>query len=143
MNVAAARSTLARATTEMVADAASDVVWAGEYEGRWGVRMTQQVRDFTTVWFDVGERTVAFEAYVLPAPRRTEEVYRQCLFRNRSAQLACFAIDRDGDVYLVGRVPVAGFDAGAVDAVLGAVYQLVEVSFRGLVRAGFQREKTS
>ncbi len=36
-----------------VEDEASDVVFAGEYEGRLAVRMAQQARDFTTVWYDV------------------------------------------------------------------------------------------
>lgn len=81
------RETLEALTSGWVDDAESDVVWAGEHEGRWGIRMAQQARDFTTIWFDVGERTMAVEAYLLPNPPRGHaEVYRLCLLRN--AELA-------------------------------------------------------
>lgn len=132
-------------TAAWLDDPHSDVVWAGEFEGRLGVRVAQRVRDFTTIWFDVGDRTLAFEAYVLPAPPEdAAEVYRQCLFRNHSSWRVHFAIDRDGDVYLRGRMPVADVSADTLDEVLGAFYEQVEISFRGLVRAGFHpREKSS
>ena len=136
---------LVRQTAEgWVEDPESDVVWAGEFEGRWGVRMAQEVRDFTTVWFDVGDRTIRYEAYVLPAPPGdVTEVYRQCLVRNARSWRAHFSLDPEGAVYLHGRLPLERASAGELDAVLGALYEMVETSFRGLVRAGFQpREKS-
>ena len=88
-----------------VDDPDSDVVAAERVEGRWAVRMAQQTRDFTTVWVTPGDLTVAFEAYVLPAPpRRIKEVYRQLLFRNHRAWRVHFATDRDGQILLFGRV---------------------------------------
>lgn len=145
MNPAAARDLLAEVSAAWVADPASAVVWAGEHEGRWGMRMAQEARDFTTLWFDVGERTLGYEAYLLPRPPANRaEVYRQCLVRNRASWLAGFRIDHHGDLAIGGRVPLDGLDAGVLDAVVGAVYDLVEVAFRGLLRAGFPtREKTS
>jgi hypothetical protein len=123
-------------------DPESDVVWAGDHEGRSGVRMRQTVRDFTTVWFDVGDRTVAIEAYVLPAPRfRRDEVYRQALARNAGSRRLHFALDRLGDLVLVGRIPIDELSEGELELALGEVYELIEVSFRGLVAAGFAREK--
>ena len=127
-------------TRSWVTDPASDVVGAEEYEGRWAVRMAQQVRDFTTVWFEVGERTVGYEAYVLPAPPAgREEVYRQCLFRNRDSWRAHFFLDRDGDLVLRGRLPLEHLTPAALDEVLGAIYELVELSFHSLVRNAFPR----
>jgi hypothetical protein len=130
--------TLTAASRDLVADDSSDVVNAEEFEDRWAIRMTQQVRDFTTVWFEVGERTVGFEAYVLPnPPGGHQEVFRQLLTRNHRMWRAHFSVDKDGDLFLVGRVSVEEWDAHALDAVLGAVYEAVELSFRGLLRAGF------
>jgi hypothetical protein len=40
--------TLTEASLALVADQSSDVVNAEEFEGRWAIRMVQQVRDFTT-----------------------------------------------------------------------------------------------
>lgn len=133
--------TLTATSLDLVADDSSDVVNAEKFEGRWAVRMTQQVRDFTTVWFEVGERTVGFEAYVLPNPPvGHEEVYRQLLSRNHRMWRPHFSIDKDGDMFLVGRVSVEEWSTRTLDEVLGAVYEAVELSFRALVRAGFARD---
>jgi hypothetical protein len=138
----AATDLLVRITEGWVSDSESDVVWSGDFEGRRGVRMRQQVRDFTTVWFVVGQRTIAVEAYVLPSPpARREEVFRQCLVRNAGVRRIHFALDRDGDIVLVGRIPLAEVDEQELELALGEVYELVERSFRSLVRTAFAREK--
>lgn len=123
-----------------VDDPDSDVVAAELVEGRWAVRMAQQTRDFSTVWVTPGDRTVSFEVYVLPAPpRRVQEVYRQLLFRNQRAWRVHFAIDGDGEIYLVGRVDVAQATEETIQYVFAEMYGLVDLSFRPLVRAGFGR----
>ena len=138
MNRSEAWDVLTAASTTLVADPTSDVVNAEEYEGRWAVRMAQQVRDFTTVWFEVGDLTVGFEAYVLPDPPRLhQEVFRQLLARNHRMWRAHFSIDKEGDVFLVGRVSLQEWNADVLDEVLGATYEAVELSFRALLRAGF------
>lgn len=122
-----------------VDDPESDVVAAELVEGRWAVRMAQQTRDFSTVWVTPGDRTVSFEVYVLPAPpRRVGEVYRQLLFRNHRAWRTHFAIDRDGEIYLVGRVDVAQATEETIQYVFAEIYGLVDLSFRPLIRAGFR-----
>jgi hypothetical protein len=132
---------LTAATRALVDDPSTDVVNAEEYEGRWAVRLQQEVRDFTTVWFDAGDLTVGFEAYVLPTPRfAVQEVYRQLLTRNHRLWRAHFSIDRHGDLFLVGRVSLAEWSSTVLDEVLGTVYEAVELSFRALVRAGFRSE---
>lgn len=129
-------------TDGWAADPDGDVVWAGDHEGRRGVRMRQTVRDFTTVWFRVGERTVAVEAGVIPAPRhRHEQVYRQCLLRNLRTRRIHFALDPDGEVVLVGRIPVEELSAAELELTLGEVWEAIEVAFPPLVRTGFGREK--
>jgi hypothetical protein len=133
---------VATVTDGWVADDAGDVVWAGDHEGRRGVRMRQTVRDFTTVWFRCGERLVTVEAYVLPSPpSRRDEVFRQCLTRNASTRRVHFALDEDGGIVLVGRIPVEEVTATELELVLGEIYEMIEVSFRPLVRAAFGREK--
>lgn len=138
MNVAALVATV---TDAWAADPDSDVVWAGDHEGRRGVRMRQTVRDYTTVWFEVGDRTLGVEAYVLPAPPfNREEVYRQCLVRNAGTRRIHFALDRDGDIVLSGRVPRQEVTEGELELMLGEVYAMVEVAFRPFVHAAFSRE---
>lgn len=131
-------------TDSWAADPDNDVVWAGDHEGRRGVRMRQTVRDFTTVWFGMGERTVSIEAGVLPQPRANQaEVYRQCLLRSRDTRRVHFAVDRDGEVLLVGRIPVEELSEDELSTALAEVWDLVEVAFPALVRLAFAREKDS
>jgi hypothetical protein len=132
-----------RMTDAWLEDPESDVVWAGYHEGRRGVRMRQMVRDMTTVWFAVGQRTVTIEAYVLPKPpQHADEVYRQALTRNAGTRRMAFALDRLGDLVIIGRIPLEHLSEEELELAHGEVYDLVEVSFTGLVRAAFGREKT-
>lgn len=140
------RRLLEETTASWIEDPDSDVEWGGEHEGRWGVRMRQQVRDFTTLWFDIGDRTLGYEAYVVPPPAHDrEEVYRQCLLRNQRGWRVHFALDPEGGVYVRGRAPLDSIDGAELDAILGAVYEAIELSFAALIRAGFapEREKKS
>lgn len=124
-------------------DPDSSVEYAEEVEGRWAVRMRQEVRDATTVWFDVGERSLRFEAYVMPAPPETAEVHRQALARNARAWRCFFALDEEGAVVLRGRLSADRVDLEELDRVLGEVFETIEVAFRPMVRAGFPvREKS-
>jgi hypothetical protein len=123
-------------------DPDSDVVWAGDHEGRRGVRMRQTVRDFTTVWFSPGDRTLSVEAYVLPSPPfHREEVFRQALARNGATRRVHFALDREGALVLRARLPLTEVTDHELELVLGEVYDLIEVAFPGLAAAAFAREK--
>jgi hypothetical protein len=123
-----------------VDDPENDVVYTEELEGRTAVRVAQQTRDFTTIWFEVGDRTLSLEAYVLPAPpRNAAEVHRQCLFRNHSARLVHFSIDKDGEIYLRARVPLEMVTPDLLESLLAETYEHIEIAFRPLVRAGFGR----
>ena len=125
-----------------VEDPTSSVEYAEEVEGRWAVRMRQDVRDATTVWFDVGERSLRFEAYVVPAPLAPAEVHRQALVRNARAWRCFFAVDAEGAIVLRGRLAADRVTLDELDRVLGEVFESIEVAFRPMVRAGFpSREK--
>lgn len=132
---------LAAVTEQWRADPDSAVVWCGDHEGRRGVRMAQECRDFTTVWFDVGQRTMGYEAYVAPLPpRRRDAVFALLLDRNRRGWRVSFAIDPKDGIVVRGRIPLERVDAAELDAILGAVYEAIETTFRPILRLGFGRE---
>lgn len=118
-------------------DEESSVEYAEEVEGRWAVRVRQEARDATTVWFDIGERSLTFEAYVLPEPTYSEEVHRQALVRNRRAWRCFFSIDAENAIVLRGRLAADTVTIEELDRVLGEVYETIELAFRPMVRAGF------
>lgn len=126
-----------------LADPESDVVGYERVDGRFALRMTQQVRDVTTVWWDVGTRSVRAEAYVLPEPpSRALECFRLCLVRNATSRMARFAVDAEGAIVVRGRIAVEAVSSATLDALLGEIYELVEITFGPLVRLAFGREKT-
>lgn len=119
-------------------DEDGDVTYAERVEGRWAVRMRQTVRDATTVWWSVGDYTITAEAYVLPAPPDDPTgAYRLALVRNHPAWLAHFALDREGSIVIRGRVDRRQAQLADLDRLLGEIYQMVETSFRPLVRLAF------
>ena len=141
-SVADATAVLEQAIQRWLADEESDVEYAELVDSRWAVRMSQTVRDATTVWWSVGDYTVSAEAYVLPAPLGDAAgVYELALRRSFDSWRCHFALDAEGAVLIRGRVAAtATFEE--LDALLGEIYQMVETSFRPLVRLGFSlREK--
>jgi len=124
-------------------DPNSSVEYAEEVDGRWAVRMRQEVRDATTVWFEIGERSLKFEAYVVPAPPEPGEVHRQALMRNSTTWRVFFGLDREGAVLLRGRLAAGQVTIEELDLVLGEIYEMVEVAFRAMIRAGFPSRETS
>lgn len=144
MNAEAARRLLEEISAGWLADPQSDVIWAGDHEGRRGVRLRLTAGEPSTVWFNVGERTLAVEAFILPSPPagNREEVYRQCLARNTAGRRLHLALDRRGDVVLVGRVPLRELDAGELELLLGELHDGLEIARPALVKAAFGREKT-
>jgi len=117
---------------------------AEEVERRWAVRIRQEVRDATTIWFDVGSRSIWFEAYVLPAPPGDLlEVYRQALIRNQRSWRAFFALDTEGAVVLRGRLTASTSLPDDLDRALAEVYEMVEVAFPAMVAAGFPKREKS
>lgn len=137
------RTVLVERITLWLEDEESSVEYAEEVEGRWAVRMRQETRDATTVWFDVGERSLRFEAYVMPAPAAPSEVHRQALVRNARAWRCFFAVDDEGAIVLRGRLGADRVTLEELDRVLGEVFETIEVAFRPMIRAGFPgREKS-
>lgn len=137
------RSVLEQRIQLWLDDPDSSVEYAEELEGRWAVRMRQQTRDATTVWFDVGERSLMFEAYVMPAPMEPAEVHRQALVRNARSWRCLFALDGEGAIVLRGRVTADRVTLDELDRVLGEVFETIEIAFRPMVRAGFPSRENS
>jgi hypothetical protein len=109
-----------------------------EVPRRWYVRLRGEEKDFTTVWFTLGQRTLRYETYVLPAPEENHaEFYEQLLRRNDSLVGAHFSIGAEDAVFLRGDLPVSGLDDVELDRILGTLYATVERCFRPALAVGF------
>jgi hypothetical protein len=128
------REVLERRIESWLADTDSSVEYAEEVEGRWAVRMRQDSRDATTVWFAVGERSLEYEAYVLPAAEGSRELFGQALHRNMKGWRAYFALDHEGGLVLRGRLAEPQVTDLELDLALGEIYDSIEVAFSPLLR---------
>lgn len=92
----------------------------------------------TTVSLVVGEHSLSVNAFVARRPDENfEGVYRWLLERNVRTRGVAFALDRLGDIYLVGRLPLAAVTAEEVDHLLGAVLEAADGSFNTILSLGF------
>ena len=86
----------------------------------------------------VGERDLSISAFVIRHPDEEElRVYRYLLSRNLRLPGLAYAIDGSGDVYVVGRVPLAAVDAAYLDRLLGVVLEATDGCFNELLALGF------
>ncbi|KRV51136.1 hypothetical protein AQ490_02785 [Wenjunlia vitaminophila] len=92
----------------------------------------------TTCSLVVGQHTLSLNAFVVRRPDENHEaVYRWLLERNTRLYGVAYAIDRLGDVYLVGKLSLAAVTPEEVDRLLGAVLENADGSFNTLLELGF------
>ena len=107
-------------------------------EPRWYVRMVGEEKDFTTVWLTLGQRTLRYETYVMPAPEENQaELMEFVLRRNDQLVGVHFSVGAEDALYLRGEIPDTAVTADELDRVLGTVYTTVEANFPSLLRLAF------
>jgi hypothetical protein len=107
-------------------------------EHRWYVRMHGEEKEFTTAWFTLGQRTLQFETYVMPAPEENaEQLYEHVLRRNESLVGVHFSIGIEDAIFLRGELPLRMVDEDELDRVVGTLYATVERIFPTIIRIGF------
>ncbi len=107
-------------------------------EPRWYVRMIGEHKDFTTVWVTLGQRTLRYETYVMPAPEENfEAVAEQLLRRNDQLVGVHFSIGEENAIYLRGELPNGAVNAAELDRVLGTLYSTVEAAFLPILKLAF------
>lgn len=105
---------------------------------RWFVRVNGEAKDVYSVWFVLGQRTLAYESYVMPAPEENHAAfYEQLLVRNDSMSEVAFTVGEEQAVFLKGRTDLRHVSDESLDRVLGSVYAAIELSFQPALRLGF------
>ncbi|MEZ5194640.1 MAG: YbjN domain-containing protein [Nocardioides sp.] len=93
----------------------------------------------TPVRIDVGTHTLAIHAFVCRAPdEQHERVYRWLLQQNLKTFGVAFALDRLGDIYLDGRLPLTLATPEELDRLVGVVMATADQSFNVLLELGFE-----
>jgi hypothetical protein len=115
-----------------------DLEWERLDGGTFAVALPGEKRLKTACILTVGTHALEVEAFVMRAPEENrEQVYAWLLQRNARTYAVSWAIDGMGDVYLVGRVPLASLSAEEIDRILGSVLENADGSFNVLLEMGF------
>lgn len=108
------------------------------FRSRWFVRMKGESKDFITVWLTLGQRTLRYETYVMPAPEENVDEFNENLLRrNEKLVGAHFSIGLEDAVYLRGELPLKALDEPELDRIVGSMYAHVEQCFRPLLKLGY------
>ncbi len=97
----------------------------GARPGEHVVQLPGEAKLRTTTSLLVGDRGLSVSAFVVRRPDENHEaLYRWLLARNLRLPGIAFALDNLGDVYLVGRMPLAAVTEESIDALArgGAVH---------------------
>lgn len=105
---------------------------------RWFVRVTGEEKDVFSIWFELRQRTLHYETYVMPAPEENHaRFYEHLLRRNTRLMGAAFSIGEEDAVFLAGAIPNHAVDHDELDRILGSLYVWTEQFFKPALRIGF------
>ena len=113
-----------------------------EYEspaaGSYLVALPGQHKLKTVAWLIAGAHSLQVEAFFCRQPDENHaEFYRFLLEHNARMYGIHFALDPVGDVYLVGRLPLAAVSTDEVDRLLGCVLSYADDTFDQALMIGF------
>ncbi len=112
--------------------------WEEPSPGSFVVTLPGERKLATTCSLVVGDHSVSVNAFVARRPDENHErVYRWLLERNLRLYGVSFAVDRLGDIYLDGRLPLSSVTADEIDRLLGAVLTYADESFNTILEMGF------
>src|ERR1700753_830911 len=106
--------------------------------GAYLVRLAGEHKLATLTWLIAGEHSLQVEAFFCRQPDENHAAfYRFLLERNARMYGVHFALDRTGDVYLTGRLPLSATSEAEIDTLLGCVLTYSDETFNEALRIGF------
>jgi hypothetical protein len=102
------------------------------------VRLEGQHKLATMTWLTIGQHSLQIEAFFCRQPDENHAAfYRFLLERNGRMYGVHFSLDRTGDVYLTGRLPLEAITADEIDRLLGCVLCYADEAFDQALKLGF------
>ena len=125
------------ATVEQgLSDAGLD--WENPSAGSYVVTLPGTAKQATTCSLVVGRHALSVNAFVVRCPDENHAaVHRWLLERNTRLYGVAYALDRLGDVYLAGKVPLGAVTPEELDRLLGSVLTYADESFDTMLEIGF------
>jgi hypothetical protein len=116
----------------------ADLEWESPDTGSYVVKLPGTRKLSTTCSFLVGKHSLSVNAFVIRHPDENDAaVHRWLLERNLKLYGVSYAIDRLGDIYLVGKLPLSVVTPEEIDRLLGSILGAADGSFNTLLELGF------
>nr|WSZ97541.1 YbjN domain-containing protein [Streptomyces sp. NBC_00857] len=116
----------------------AELEWESPEPGSYVVTLPGTRKLSTTCSLRVGRHALSLNAFVIRHPdENAERVQRWLLERNLKLYGVGYAVDRLGDVYLTGKLPLAAVTEDEIDRLLGSVLEAADGSFNTLLELGF------
>ena len=109
-----------------------------EDERSWFVRITGEEKENSMIVFTLGQRTLHYETYFMPAPEENiSDVFEYLLRKNHKLFGVSYGIGVENAIYLTGQIGNQTINSNTLDWVLGTLYSAIELSFKPALRLGF------
>ncbi len=90
------------------------------------------------MFLSVGDHTLIVESHFMRAPdENADRLYELLLKRNQRSYVLRFSVYDDGDVMLIGVVPLAAVTVEEVDRLAGALLTTADETYNAALRLGF------
>jgi hypothetical protein len=118
---------------------ANDLDYDEPRPGQFSFALPGEKKLQTPVRLDVGTHALGVHAFVCRRPDEGHDrVHEWLLQRNLKLYAVAFAVDRLGDIYLDGRLPLSVLeDDDELDRLLGTVLSTADESFNTILELGF------
>jgi hypothetical protein len=102
------------------------------------VRLEGEHKLATMTWLIAGDHSLQVEAFFCRQPDENHAAFYRFLLERSSRMYGVhFALDRTGDVYLTGRLPLAAISEAEIDRLLGCVLSYCDEAFNEALMIGF------
>ncbi|WP_405465171.1 YbjN domain-containing protein [Streptomyces jietaisiensis] len=116
----------------------AELEWESPEPGVYVVKLPGTRKLSTTLSLRLGRHALSLNAFVVRHPDENEAgVHRWLLERNLKLYGVAYAVDRLGDIYLAGKVPLAAVTPEELDRLLGSVLEAADGDFNTLLELGF------
>ena len=107
-------------------------------DGRWFLVLAGERKLGIGVHLQVGDRTLRVESFFMRAPEEQHgRLFRDLLLRQASSYVLRFTLDENGDLFVVGQVPLLAVTPEEVDRVIGSVLELCDSAYLPSIEIGF------
>jgi D-inositol-3-phosphate glycosyltransferase len=115
-----------------------DLGYESPRPGAYLVRLPGQHKLATMTWLIVGAHSLHVEAFFCRQPDENHAAFYRFLLERGGRMFGVhFALDETGDVYLVGRLPLASISPDEIDRILGCVLEYSDSTFDQALMLGF------